>query len=138
MAKNREEQIEELILKVAKGFQLAEVTEEFVEVDGEMKLMKRKKTRKEVPPDWKALQLLIEGRDEDFGLSTMSDEELERERERLLKQLQEKSGGENAAVTGDLNEDVDCGGEADVARGERKPRAKARKKKPTLLNGGKK
>ena len=88
MAKKKDEKLEELILKVARGFQVAEVTEEFVEVDGEMKLTKRKKTKKDVPPDWKALQLLIGNRATDVDVSGLTDEELAKERERLLAELQ--------------------------------------------------
>ncbi len=37
-----------------------EVTEECAEVDGELKLLKRKKTEKDIPPDLKAVKLLLE------------------------------------------------------------------------------
>ena len=131
MARNRDERLEELILKVARGFQLAEVTEEFVEVDGEMRLTKRKKTKKDVPPDWKALQLLLGSRD-DVDFSAMTDEELEQERERLLQQLRAKS------VDGIGEETEDCSAENSVVGGSevQKKRPKPRKKKPTVLNGG--
>lgn len=121
MTKHREQKIEDLILKVAKGFQIAEVTEEFVEVDGELKLTKRKKTKKDVPPDWKALQLLLGNSPCAADLSTMSDEELECERQRLLEELQDK-----------------CIGKAVVEEAKNAPkRPKPRKKKPTPFNQGK-
>ena len=41
------EKISEALLKVALGYQVAEVTEEYAEVDGALKLTKRKKTKKE-------------------------------------------------------------------------------------------
>ena len=83
------EKIGEALLKVALGYQIAEVTEEYAEVDGELKLTKRKKTRKDVPPDLKAVQILLAG--EGTGeYAAMSDEELEAEKKRLLKSLQEK------------------------------------------------
>ncbi len=54
--------------------------------DGEYKLVKRKVTTREIPPDIKAVKLLLDGgNDEDF-----SDEELEAEKQRLLKLLKEK------------------------------------------------
>ena len=83
-----EEKINDALLKVALGYQVAEVTEEYAEVDGELKLTKRKKTKKDVPPDLKAVQILLanEGNDE-YGAWT--DEELEKERVRLLAALEE-------------------------------------------------
>ncbi len=83
-----EKKLEEALMKVALGYQLAEVTEEYSEVNGELKLTKRKKTKKDVPPDLKAVQLLLGGDGEEYA--TLSDEELEREKERLLKTLQEQ------------------------------------------------
>lgn len=54
--------------------------------DGEYKLVKRKVTKREIPPDIKAVKLLLDGgNDEAF-----SDEELEEEKQRLLKLLKEK------------------------------------------------
>ncbi len=54
--------------------------------DGEYKLVKRKVTTREIPPDIKAVKLLLDGgNDENF-----SDEELEEEKQRLLKLLKEK------------------------------------------------
>jgi len=59
--------------------------EEYVLTDGEYKLVKRKVTTREIPPDIKAVKLLLDGgNDEAF-----SDEELEEEKQRLLKLLKE-------------------------------------------------
>ena len=53
--------------------------------DGEYKLVKRKVTTREIPPDIKAVKLLLDGgNDEAF-----SDDELEEEKQRLLKLLKE-------------------------------------------------
>ena len=49
--KGREEQLNDVLMKVAKGCRVAEVTEEYAEVDGQMKLTKRKKTSRDIPPD---------------------------------------------------------------------------------------
>ncbi len=81
-----EEKLEDALLKVALGYQLAEVTEEYAEVNGELKLTKRKKTKKDVPPDLKAVQLLLNGNGEEYG--GLTDEELQKEKERLLAHLQ--------------------------------------------------
>ena len=85
--KKKEEKIGEALLKVALGYQVAEVTEEYAEVDGKLKLTKRKKTKKDVPPDLKAVQLLL-ANDGDGGVAQLSDEDLETEKARLLTLLQ--------------------------------------------------
>ncbi len=85
---NTEGKLEDALLKVALGYQLAEVTEEYAEVNGELKLTKRKKTKKDVPPDLKAVQMLLSGSLEEYG--SLTDEELEREKKRLLVALQEE------------------------------------------------
>ncbi len=82
----KEEKLEGALLKVALGYQIAEVTEEYAEVNGELKLTKRKKTKKDVPPDLKAVQLLLGTEKEEYG--EWSDEALEEERKRLLSTLQ--------------------------------------------------
>ena len=88
MASKKEEKIGEALLKVALGYQIAEVTEEYAEVDGALKLTKRKKTKKDIPPDLKAVQMLLEcgGAKEEY--SGWSDEDLEREKTRLLGMLE--------------------------------------------------
>ena len=54
--------------------------------EGELKLVKRKVTRRDVPPDIKAVKMLLDGESEVGG---MSDEELEERRNRLIKMLKE-------------------------------------------------
>ena len=88
----KEDKIGEALMKVALGYQLAEVTEEYAEVDGELKLTKRKKTKKDVPPDLKAVQLLL-ANDSEKDIALLSDEELEKERQRLLAALREAEKG---------------------------------------------
>ena len=90
----QEEQIGEALLKVALGYQVAEVTEEYAEVNGELKLTKRKKTKKDVPPDLKAVQLLLTSNG-NGELSNWTDEELEKEKQKLLKELKEEKKKEN-------------------------------------------
>ncbi len=82
-----EEAIKRAILKVALGFSLEEVTEEYGVDEGELRLVKRRETRKDVPPDLKAVKLLLDGNGD---YSALSDEELEREKQRLLSQLKEE------------------------------------------------
>ena len=95
--KKKEEKIGEALLKVALGYQVAEVTEEYAEVDGKLKLTKRKKTKKDIPPDLKAVQLLLSNEDEG-SLAALSDEALETEKARLLTLLQQESGQTESAV----------------------------------------
>ena len=93
----RDEKLGNALLKVALGYQIAEVTEEYAEVNGELKLTKRKKTKKDVPPDLKAVQLLLasEGGAE-YG--TWTEEELQAEKERLLASLKAASKVEEKKV----------------------------------------
>ena len=85
------DKLEDALLKVALGFQVAEVTEEFAEVNGELKLTKRKRIKKDVPPDLKAVQLLL-GENGGAGVEALSDDELEAERKRLMEVLKNAEG----------------------------------------------
>ena len=87
--KEKEERLGDALLKVALGYQIAEVTEEYAEIDGVLKLTKRKKTKKDVPPDLKAVQMLLTG-EENTEYGAWTDEELEKEKQRLLQTLKEK------------------------------------------------
>ena len=86
--KKKKDKIDDALMKVALGCRVEEVTEEYAEVDGKMKLTKRKETRKDVPPDLKAVKLLLDGEETTF--EKMSDEELEKEKQRLLNLWKEK------------------------------------------------
>ena len=83
----QEDKIREAILRVALGYSVGEVTEEYDARDGELKLVKRKETRKDVPPDLKAVKILLGGEDD---YSALSDEELQAEKIRLINQLKEE------------------------------------------------
>lgn len=80
-----EDKVIEAVRKVALGYSLEEVTEEYGVENGELKLVKRRETRKDIPPDLKAVKILMDEKD----YSALSDEELEQEKNRLLAQLQE-------------------------------------------------
>ncbi len=97
MTDEKQEKINDALLKVALGCQVAEVTEEYAEVDGELKLTKRKKTKRDIPPDLKAVQILLSSEQKEYA--TMSDEELEAERLRLLAAL--KAEAADTAKAGD-------------------------------------
>ena len=78
--------VKEALKKCAVGFGTSEVVEEFAVEDGELKLVKRKVTRRDIPPDIKAVRMLLD----DDDVSEMSDEQLESERQRLIRQLKEE------------------------------------------------
>ena len=76
------DKLKEAIMKVALGFSLEEITEEYDVKDGALRLIKRKETKKDVPPDLKAAKLLIDEKD----YASLSDGELEQEKARLLEE----------------------------------------------------
>jgi len=137
----KEEKINDALLKVALGCSVAEVTEEYAEVDGTLKLTKRKKTKRDIPPDLKAVQLLMAAREFQEDFSKMSDEELLAEKRRLVGSLKEAEKGEGKAglVEADLAGTDGIGesctdGEAGFSEGlatakPRKKRAKPRKRR---------
>jgi hypothetical protein len=74
------------LLKKALGFKTKEIVEEYSASDGEIILTKKKVTQKTVPPDCMAIKMLIEGTE---GEKYLTDEQLQEEKERLLKLLKE-------------------------------------------------
>ncbi|MCM1306465.1 MAG: hypothetical protein NC037_01170 [Bacteroides sp.] len=86
-----DEEILKGLLKRAKGYSYKEVQEEYaVKDDGEIALTKRKVTEKYCPPDSGALKTYMELNGE-RSLEEYSDEELEKERRRLLAELKAES-----------------------------------------------
>ena len=85
--KNNESDFKKALIKKALGYDYKEVVEEYLSDDeGEVKLVKKKITKKNVPPDITALKILIENQ---TPISNMTDEELEKEKNRLIKALKE-------------------------------------------------
>ena len=85
--KDKERELSEALLNLAKGYTIEEVVEEYAEVDGEMRLTKRKETRRDIPPDIKAVQMLL---DSGTDVSGLTDEQLEEEKARLLALLEKE------------------------------------------------
>ncbi len=83
----RYEKLNKALIKKAFGYDCVEVVEEYVDDGGEIRLNKKKVTKKNVPPDMTALKFLL---DSEKGVSEMSVEELEAERERLMGVLAKK------------------------------------------------
>ncbi len=97
LSKSDGELLKSALLKKAYGFDLEEVTEEYVESEGEERLLKRKVTRKNVPPDIVAIKMLIDANGGD-SICSLTDEELETEKQRLLNLLN------NAELNGNIKE----------------------------------
>ena len=135
----KEEKISDALLKVALGYQVAEVTEEYAEVDGELKLTKRKKTKKDIPPDLKAVQLLLSTENEG-NYSDWTEEQLLAEKQRLLAELTDKQGEELVGLEGEKKKAASSTKSArkktvksgkvagSVELNEKKPRPKPRKR----------
>lgn len=86
--KDIDEKIKKAIIKKATGYQVSETVEEYQDTDEGLVLTKKKVTKKHVPPDTQAVKILLELTDEK-DLKTMTDQELESEKQRLLKILKE-------------------------------------------------
>ena len=83
-----QEKLKSALIKKALGYDAKEVIEEYAyDGDGEIRLSKKKVTKKNVPPDITAIKLLLNDGAE--TLSAMTDEELHEEKARLLKLLAE-------------------------------------------------
>lgn len=81
------------LYKKAMGYVASESVEEYSAEDKELKLCKKKVTKKHIPPDVSALKVLLsycESAGADMG--GMTDAELETEKRRLLKLLKEYEG----------------------------------------------
>ena len=81
--------VKKALVRCAVGFDTSEVVEEYTMADGELKLVKRKVTRRDVPPDIKAVKMLLDG---EADIGGMSDEELEERRKKLLAMLENDAG----------------------------------------------
>lgn len=84
-----EEKIRQALLKKALGYESDEVVEEYQVDEGDLKLSKRKVTKKHFSPDISAVKVLLERyyKTYDEVISAMSDEDLENERNRLEELL---------------------------------------------------
>lgn len=71
--------INKAIEKLAGGYSVTEVTKEYADRDGELVLVKKKETKKFVPPDMKAISYLLGGE----KVEEKTDEELLAEKAEL-------------------------------------------------------
>ncbi len=81
--------IQEALLKKALGYNCDEIIEEYViDEEGNEKLSKRKVTKKYISPDIPAAKVFLENyAEQNSKYENMTDEQLEEERLRLLKLL---------------------------------------------------
>ena len=91
MAKNEKNSldiIKKALLKKAQGFYADEIIEEYVvDESGNEKLLKKKVTKKYIPADLAAIKLLLDYFNEKSDLyDNMTDEELDKEAERLYRE----------------------------------------------------
>ena len=84
----REEKIKKALSKKAIGYDATETVEEYALGDDGVKLTKKKITKKNVPPDITAIKILLD--DDVKSVTDMTDEELEKEKVRLIKMLAEE------------------------------------------------
>ncbi len=75
------------------GITLQEITSEYVLDDetGKMKMVKQKKVEKNIPPNTDIIKLLYQNTEDKTNFEKLTDEELEQTKQRLLKQLKEKT-----------------------------------------------
>lgn len=75
------------LIKKAKGYYADEIIEEFSYENGKEILLKKKLTKKYVPPDLTASKLILDyfsGKEEEY--ENMSEEELDQEAKRLIEE----------------------------------------------------
>lgn len=82
---SRKDEIMDALVRRALGQTVTEQSEEYAVVDGDMTLVKKKISVKELPPELSAIKLLIETGGEKSA--DMDESMLEKEKTRLLKEL---------------------------------------------------
>lgn len=70
------------------GFSQEDVAEEFGMVENELRLLKRKTSKKYYPPEIRAIELMIEREGDNDEYKNMGLNQLENERERLKKLIE--------------------------------------------------
>lgn len=88
--KKEKKEIEKALLSKALGCTTKEVIEEYGLQGEDFVLQKRKTSFKSYPPDLSALQMLMGDDCNNDRYTKLNDEELEREKQRLLKLLEKK------------------------------------------------
>ena len=85
-----DKEVKAALVKKALGFDATEIVEEYIsDEQGDIRLSRKKVTTKNVPPDVTALKMLLE--DDGTPVSQMTDDELEKEKTRLLELLSKRN-----------------------------------------------
>lgn len=96
------EEIRKAMIKRAVGYDTEETVEEYSGSGDEVTMVRKKVTKKNVPPDISAAKLLLEESGGDY--STMTDEQLAAEKQRLIELLKKgespKGGKGSKSETG--------------------------------------
>lgn len=90
MSKSKRQSKESILAtlyKKAMGYTVEEIVEEYSGDEKGGELIKRKITTKPLPPDITALKAYLEMTESDNSYHNMSDEDLERERLRLIEEI---------------------------------------------------
>lgn len=82
--------VHKLLIRKAFGYTVEETVDEYVEEESGLKLIKRKVTTKHVPPDLSSAKAVLEYLSADIDYSSLTDEELKEERDRLIGLLTNK------------------------------------------------
>ena len=91
-----EDKIKQALLKKALGYSASETVEEFsIDEEGNKKLSKKKVTKKHFSPDISAVKVLLERYYKTYEekVLSMSDDDLQKEKERLENLLKGEEGG---------------------------------------------
>lgn len=91
--------LNKILLKKAKGYTYREKTEEYAVVDGEKQLVKSKTVTKHVQPDIGAVKVLLALDDGGTDVTKMTDGELQAEKLRLIRLLDEVNESPPASET---------------------------------------
>ena len=88
--------ISKMLYKKALGYKVKENVEEFILEEGcdKPRLIKRRVTTKHVAPDISAAKTLLAMQSTDDGVETLSDAQLQEEKSRLLKLLNQNTQSE--------------------------------------------
>ena len=91
------EKIQKALLKRALGYDSSETVEEYAKNGDDMTIVRKKVTKKNVPPDMTAVKMLLENfNDSESDLSTLTQSQLQAEKARLMALLKEKCKIENS------------------------------------------
>lgn len=86
-----DDQLKEALIKKATGYTVKESVMEYGMEEGEEKLLKKKVSTKYYPPDLSAINILLNEKQVD--IQSLTDDELELEKEKIIKLLKELDNG---------------------------------------------